>query len=297
MKRHTLTVLFALYIYIYSENHSSSIFVDVINTSIFPAWLLRRIWLLTRQWVALQARKALFEPITVECPCCDKPFLLNAESELGNSVLADEATQKWINSNTRPCPSCSVPISKIDGCNHMSCSHCRAKFCWACLRVNAKCRAFGCMHGAPYGNASPAILGGGEEEGRDEQDMGILDRIGRIESDATNVSITDFVILTSIGIGVCGREDPWVQFVAKMIVSTFCFIFSGGFLSFLLLFFVLCVMFRDTLLRDGRQARQQEWPLNNDHRGGMPLVGMDQINLIMEERMLRQAIRRSLVEQ
>lgn len=116
-KQQSLLGIYALYLYFYTTNPSSSIFVDIINTSVVPFWLLRRMWLLGRYVAAYEARNRLFSPITVECPCCDESFILNAESELGNNVIADEATEKWIGSNSRPCPRCSVPICKIDGCN------------------------------------------------------------------------------------------------------------------------------------------------------------------------------------
>eukprot|EP00536_Pseudo-nitzschia_multiseries_P000911 jgi/Psemu1/321830/estExt_fgenesh1_pg.C_110046 len=80
-------------------------------------------------------------------------ILMNRNVE--SAHLADEETSKWLKANTRPCPSCSVPINKRDGCNHMTCTHCRVKFCWACMRLQTNCRAYNCGNGAPYGNASP----------------------------------------------------------------------------------------------------------------------------------------------
>ncbi|XP_035225995.1 ATP-dependent RNA helicase DEAH12, chloroplastic-like, partial [Stegodyphus dumicola] len=43
-------------------------------------------------------------------------------------MLADEANRKL-------CPSCSSPIEKNEGCNHMTCWKCRAHMCWLCLQV------------------------------------------------------------------------------------------------------------------------------------------------------------------
>ncbi|CAH2059884.1 unnamed protein product [Thlaspi arvense] len=61
----------------------------------------------------------------VDCDTVSKWILKNSdESENTN----------WILANTKPCPSCNRQIEKNQGCNHMSCSICRAQFCWLCLR-------------------------------------------------------------------------------------------------------------------------------------------------------------------
>ena len=39
----------------------------------------------------------------------------------------------WLVTNTRPCPGCQAPVRKVDGCNKVTCSHCRYEFCWVCL--------------------------------------------------------------------------------------------------------------------------------------------------------------------
>jgi ariadne-1 len=39
----------------------------------------------------------------------------------------------WVKKNAKPCPSCSVPIEKSQGCNHMKCTQCGFDFCWLCL--------------------------------------------------------------------------------------------------------------------------------------------------------------------
>jgi len=38
----------------------------------------------------------------------------------------------YINKHTRKCPTCDFRISKIEGCNKMTCSQCGNYFCWAC---------------------------------------------------------------------------------------------------------------------------------------------------------------------
>jgi Zn finger protein HypA/HybF involved in hydrogenase expression len=95
-------------------------------------------------------------PLQVECPNCDADFLLKDYNDaLQGSAQADAQTQRWIASNTRPCPSCGSAIQKISGCNAMRCGSCRVSFCWACMKSGSGCDHFSCRHGAPYGNAVP----------------------------------------------------------------------------------------------------------------------------------------------
>lgn len=42
--------------------------------------------------------------------------------------LSDE----WLKKFTKPCPKCSVPVQKNDGCNHVNCSRCGCHFCYIC---------------------------------------------------------------------------------------------------------------------------------------------------------------------
>jgi len=117
---------------------------------LLPIYVFCKFGMAVNFLLARRAREALFRSIVVECPCCDESFVLPAESK----QFEDEETSKWVSTNTRPCPSCSVPISKTGGCNHMRCSHCKANFCWACMRLSTSCRAYRCQNGARYGNAN-----------------------------------------------------------------------------------------------------------------------------------------------
>lgn len=58
----------------------------------------------------------------------------------------------------------------------MRCTHCRANFCWACMRLHAQCNAYKCKNGAPYGNASPIHV---TSNGTDDS---IREKIRKIEN-------------------------------------------------------------------------------------------------------------------
>ncbi|KAF1767074.1 hypothetical protein GCK72_007032 [Caenorhabditis remanei] len=49
----------------------------------------------------------------------------------------DSETSNWMNTNTKDCPKCSVPIEKNGGCNHMRCTNnkCKHEFCWLCMKA------------------------------------------------------------------------------------------------------------------------------------------------------------------
>lgn len=105
-------------------------------------------------------------PLSVACPECEASFLvagwsregLAAHAGGGSSRLEQaeaEKTARWVQTHTRPCPSCGSPIQKTGGCNHMRCGGCNNEFCWACMRTRTQCGHFGCHNGAPFGDAPP----------------------------------------------------------------------------------------------------------------------------------------------
>jgi hypothetical protein len=51
-----------------------------------------------------------------------------------DNAVADEQSTTLIDSTTRKCPGCGIPVSKIEGggCNHMKCPDCGCAFCWLC---------------------------------------------------------------------------------------------------------------------------------------------------------------------
>jgi E3 ubiquitin-protein ligase RNF14 len=44
----------------------------------------------------------------------------------------EKASSEYIAQNTTPCASCSCPVQKSYGCNHMQCSQCQTHFCYLC---------------------------------------------------------------------------------------------------------------------------------------------------------------------
>ena len=85
------------------------------------------------------------------CECeCGKVFCWKCQEDEHAPVRCDIAklwiaknsseseNQNWILSYTKPCPKCSRPIEKNQGCMHMTCSQCRHDFCWTCLEPWSK---------------------------------------------------------------------------------------------------------------------------------------------------------------
>eukprot|EP01043_Picozoa_sp_COSAG02_P048834 COSAG02_NODE_4842_length_4916_cov_2.448204_2_plen_835_part_00 len=157
-----------------------------------------------RAWVS----RVNTEALSVVCPDCESTFLLKDYSvALGhiNAADADAESERWIASNTRPCPSCGTAIQKISGCNAMRCGSCRRSFCWACMRSSTACDHFTCRNGAPYGNAKPRANGIGWIQGNPqgvEQAAGGGEREGLLnpaEETAQRILLQSFVLICFSG--------------------------------------------------------------------------------------------------
>ncbi|KAM4039122.1 E3 ubiquitin-protein ligase RNF14-like [Anomaloglossus baeobatrachus] len=61
--------------------------------------------------------------------------LLEKRFEQLKKVVENIKNMEWIGENAKPCPACKAPIQKIDGCNKMTCTGCKQKFCWTCLSI------------------------------------------------------------------------------------------------------------------------------------------------------------------
>ncbi|XP_006877506.1 PREDICTED: E3 ubiquitin-protein ligase RNF14-like [Chrysochloris asiatica] len=49
-------------------------------------------------------------------------------------ALDEMKSKKWLEMNSKRCPSCGSRIEKLDGCNKMTCTNCMQYFCWVCLQ-------------------------------------------------------------------------------------------------------------------------------------------------------------------
>jgi hypothetical protein len=65
---------------------------------------------------------------------CNKCFsvITNDEHECDSDILE---TLKFIKKDSKPCPKCSVPIHKIDGCDQMFCVTCHTAFSWRTCKI------------------------------------------------------------------------------------------------------------------------------------------------------------------
>jgi parkin len=55
-----------------------------------------------------------------------------------------EASERFVQSNTKQCPRCRVPVEKNGGCMHMTCSmgNCKFEWCWICgVAWNRNCQS------------------------------------------------------------------------------------------------------------------------------------------------------------
>lgn len=325
------------YLYFVSYSSSSltshdSIFAAIINVYLLPAWLIHRFKLIACYLVAMAARRELYKPIEVSCPCCDGSFILNAESEFSperNSILGDKASAAWIGTNTRQCPSCSVPISKASGCNHMRCGNCGANFCWACMRLRTSCRAYNCRNGAPFGgNARPPRIGlnGLVEEDDGDQYIAqdgngggnIVGRIDRLERRAMRLERKDLMAMAVLFASVLWKDARPIELISKALLVPFTLLFNTSTIVALILAFLLgrslFFFVRDTVnaigehnargaaavAAENRQLRREAEIRNGFNAQRQVRRNLNAVeNMLMrqrEEEMVAQAIARSLQE-
>lgn len=72
------------------------------------------------------------------CITCNTAICNNCHEVKSNLHICDKNTIKTVNmikSNSKPCPNCSFPITKLEGCDHMFCIKCDTSFDWNTMQV------------------------------------------------------------------------------------------------------------------------------------------------------------------
>ena len=318
-----VVALFNVWISVYS---SASPLVDLFFMLVPIAILNPNIKYIRRK-AAEKARQALFQPISVECPCCEDSFILPASST--NADIVDAESKQWIDRHSRRCPSCSVPISKNGGCNHITCQNCKANFCWACMRLRTSCRAYDCHNGARFGNAVP--LQGDNIVGNADAPDSLLNRIDSVLQDRGRTMTTGPPVWQNgaVLLFMMMRRYRFVQQPIEWVMITLATIFASGVSSWAIIGVMAWHFHRRWLQNENRRrllVAERRAAQRMDHHDApgvatiMPhrrdvrtmtaaeflLGGTDEgherdhhVRMVFrtEAEMTREAIRRSLVEQ
>ena len=78
---------------------------------------------------------------TLQCPMCLSSICTRCHREAHDEVqcsdqVQDDLFKKWVREHdVKQCPTCDVPIEKIEGCHHMTCTRCQTHICWQCLKT------------------------------------------------------------------------------------------------------------------------------------------------------------------
>ncbi|CAL2036263.1 unnamed protein product [Caenorhabditis brenneri] len=85
------------------------------------------------------------------------------------SLVEQFLYEEWLDSNTKPCPSCHVSIEKNDGCHKMHCTKCDTYFCWLCGDALSKWNPYAHFRqGACEGRLFEGVLDEEEQQGEEE---------------------------------------------------------------------------------------------------------------------------------
>lgn len=85
------------------------------------------------------------------CPQClkhhDASLTCQQAKAQARAAAADSGeSNEYIQLFTKPCPNCTKPIEKTEGCRAMTCSQCKGNFCWDCLtKLASKYDAHPCI--------------------------------------------------------------------------------------------------------------------------------------------------------
>ncbi|TBU23636.1 hypothetical protein BD311DRAFT_703528 [Dichomitus squalens] len=77
----------------------------------------------------------------LQCPSCLVRICSHCNMEYHESRSCQDQNpederlfERWkLGHDVKDCPSCKVPIERMAGCNHMTCTSCQTHICWACL--------------------------------------------------------------------------------------------------------------------------------------------------------------------
>lgn len=79
---------------------------------------------------------------TVQCPSCLLRIcpVCNVEEHVGFACTdvfgGDARLRQWVKEHdVKSCPNCRAFIERAGGCNHVTCTHCKAHICWVCRKV------------------------------------------------------------------------------------------------------------------------------------------------------------------
>ena len=279
-----ICAMYLILVVIIDRNKSQSAYTDLC-CMLMPIYVFVKLGMATRYWLALRAREALVRPMSVVCPCCDEAFVLPTESTHRDN---DDSSQ-WLQANTRPCPSCTVPIVKSSGCNHMRCTHCKASFCWACMNLQTDCHYYDCKRGAPYGNASPFNGGERELERREalQNDGPILAYINRFLDRRTcpDLHYRDGIFILACLVGRHNEIITPLHYLGDEIITPL----LRDVIAPLVLNFLFVAVF---LIVCNDQRRGNARHGNLEARGPQPTPG----NANSDQSMLQEAILRSLLD-
>ena len=87
-------------------------------------------------------------------------------------VFEEQQSETYLEKNCKRCPGCKANVSKIDGCNKMTCTKCQRYFCWICGMVLPKTSPY--LHynapgaGSCYGKLFEGIDDGGGDDDSDD---------------------------------------------------------------------------------------------------------------------------------
>lgn len=85
-------------------------------------------------------------------------------------AVQETHSNRWLENNSKQCPCCGTFIQKKDGCNKMTCTKCRAFFCWLCQEQLSKSTPYAHYQHPTSPCANRLFEGVAADEDSDEED-------------------------------------------------------------------------------------------------------------------------------